>query len=102
MSALLPMLPTPTPASREAFMRAMLKAKYLWARGSGPVNEGQIAQARVSDGGEYAVPYGDGHGDCFMFIEDVPKHRVYTLVNSIPHYLSYMRRHFTGQPKVQP
>lgn len=100
MSVPLPILSTPTPAAREAFMRAMLKAKYLWASGSGPVNEGQIMRARDSEGEAYVIPYGNGNGECFMFVSASLTHRSYTLVNSIPHYLSYMRRHFTGQPKV--
>ncbi len=83
-------------------MRAMLKAKYLWASGSGPVNESQIVRGRGDEGEAYVIPYGNGNSDCFMFVDSVPVHRAYTPVNSISHYLSYMRRHFTNQPKVSP
>ncbi len=83
-------------------MRAMQRAKYLWANGSGHINEGQIKRARDQESGLYAAPYGGGDNDCFMFVSSVPPQRQYTLVNSIPHYLFYMRRHFTNQPKVQP
>ncbi len=93
MSALIPILPTPTPDAREAFMRAAHAAGFIWGDGD---HKAEVRRARNDARFTHIYLY-YARRKQYAFVESpeelIARSVFGTLVNSPAHWIAYALKH---------